>query len=75
MEPMKPARFLIMLKRHFGYRISSKVSLGRDMYLHGDWMGYLSYDGLTDQPKGFVIGAKGKHLKTMCILHEQRIIE
>lgn len=74
MEPMKPGKFLIMLKNHFGYRISPKVAHGRDLYLNG-WAGYLSYDGMTDKPRGFVIGAKGQHLKAMCILHEQRIIE
>lgn len=71
---MKATRFLIMLRKDFDYRISQRVANGRGIYAGGDWVGYLSYDSLGN-PKGFVIGARGAHLKAMCVIHEQRLIE
>jgi len=75
MAQMKSSHFLIMLKRHFGYRIGGKIANGRDLHYENDWVGFLSYDGRTDKPRGFVIAYGANHLRAMCTLHEQRIIE
>lgn len=75
MEPMKPSKLLLLLRDHFHCRFGQRVAFGRDLYYEDNWVGYLSYDNMTDQPRGFVIGAAGKHLRAMCILHDQRIIE
>lgn len=71
---MKSSKFLIMLRNNFHYRIGQKIAYGRDLYYDQDWVGYASYDRMTDQVKGFVITSKANHLKTLCVLHNQRII-
>lgn len=71
---MKPGKFLVMLRNDFHYRIGQKVAHGRDLYYDADWVGYASYNPRTEQLQGFVIGATGNHLKTLCLLHGQRII-
>lgn len=71
---MKPNEFLTMLRDHFHYRFGQPVAFGRDLYYEDDWVGYLAYNKSTDQPEGFVIGATGNHLRTLCLLHGQRIL-
>lgn len=74
MASMKPSKFLIMLRNNFHYRIGQKIAYGRDLYYDNDWAGYVTYDRMTDQVKGFVIAYEANHLRTLCVLHDQRIL-
>lgn len=64
--------FLELLKAH-GYTVKGILMHGRDLMYRGEYVGFLSYDR-DENPRGFVVKDQAVHLRTLCVLHDQKVI-